>query len=1536
MDKKATVALILLILIMPELAEPAYGMINTKNFEQPTVLNFNFFSHIISKVANILGKFMSGILRFISFFSGIKNSVSATEYDYLHPYIFEGVHYVFSYPYVVKYYNSSTVQQYWNQANISSNVPVLQLNNAQEWTQGLVFWNESYTSGKNVTITFTGVYSSGVLPVADGFEAYLFLKPTMWSVSPYWNESERFPTLISNNATIYPSVQNKTAQGELALPQSLTRYIIVQWDPWWQIGTGKAGLGGQWNIRIVYNQNNNYNSLIYFAYSTEGEGNFTPNPGNYILFSVTYVPSNNTIIGIAKDLNTSQEAILIFQMPYYFFFSNPSSGNYVFGIGASTGGSNVANWGIVYTNIPALKPLFLRSPIKVYNVTFTQTGLPSGTSWSVTVTGETFYGLYINKTLTSTASTITFALPNGTYYYRIGNVSGYKAYQTTGEIKVSGENSGVNIYFVSLNWKTLEQNLAYSNGYIFYANSTFDKVEVIDATTGKVVKVFRTGIYPVTVASYYTLAMEYGGVFNEYRDIVVVANEGSNNVTFINSSSLQIIGGISVGEEPLGIALGNGVIAVSNYGSKSISIIAIFESPSFVPFIVNETPLSDSPTGVVFNPTTNELFVSLYNTHKIAMYKVSLSSFSVSLIEYLQTQANPMGLAIDPNGWLYVAQEGTSYVGIFVPMNVTGVPPPYQPPCSLCYPAWPTYTVKVGNHPVNVIAITTPSDSNSQEVSVVVSYLNSSNVSFIPVSLIENNIQNQQLYFNITYPGVVSGIAPGNSSWYYVAGGIISSTPVYPIFFNYSGGQVAYSINDLVFEAPATIPLPPGIYNLSYSLEIGYTSPKLLTCGGVYYRNTSNTSEELAVYSHGTVIINSTEILTNWMNSGYFNVTPISVPIGDIISLLFPPTFFTSLFYYFLGKSPALLTAYYATVYVLYPVNGENFFTFYGYLHYFFNITVPSGYLPFMTVIISMPIASIMSAIFGTKFSEFPLGEYLSFLGVRNIITDSNGTLNLAITISVPQNGILSLEEALINSLPNIADTILTFRKNISIISYNSIIDLITLILKNMIDMINVVKSLGDITATVITASLKSIGKLSGYTLFDLVTMENYIEIALNKTIQLLNPQIPTQIKIVLDIISIVFSAVSLPDDPVAAAKSLAASTLDLINNIIKLTSKSLYQKIAPFINGVKAGLKLIDPNGSIIVPSFYVNNTLALGYNASNGNMIFQSRYGVLEQLGNTYYVAYIYPQYSHWITVKLINIGGNSPAPYVLTLETNSSYLSFTGMVPGNSSLSIPVLVNSSGLIKSITYLSPKLTVKQEANSYLFTVNSYLSNGEPYNATSAILIIGNKDFYMTKVNATTFQISIPYSQVTSNVIMAYIPSSQYPGGYASAYLPMYKVIFVENGLPNGTLWNVRLNNITEFSYSNEIVFYELNGNYSFSIGTVNGYVVHPSNGTILVNETNVIVNLTFINKNVTTTTSTTTSSSSTTTTQTSTTTSSVSTTVRQTTTTSTVNTTTNSVPITPTTAKTSTSQPNYIIYIAIVIIVIIAVVVYLVTRRR
>lgn len=62
-------------------------------------------------------------------------------------------------------------------------------------------------------------------------------------------------------------------------------------------------------------------------------------------------------------------------------------------------------------------------------VTFTESGLPSGTSWSVTFAGNTEAG---------TGTSISFNESNGTYPYTIGTLPGYNATPASGSVTVQG------------------------------------------------------------------------------------------------------------------------------------------------------------------------------------------------------------------------------------------------------------------------------------------------------------------------------------------------------------------------------------------------------------------------------------------------------------------------------------------------------------------------------------------------------------------------------------------------------------------------------------------------------------------------------------------------------------------------------------------------------------------------------------------------------------------------------------------------------------------------------------------------------------------------------------------------------------------------------------------------------------------------------------------------------------------------------------------------------------------------------------------
>ena len=81
----------------------------------------------------------------------------------------------------------------------------------------------------------------------------------------------------------------------------------------------------------------------------------------------------------------------------------------------------------------------------MFGVTFTETGLPSGTSWNVTLSGVL---------LTSTVPTISFSEPNGTYAFTVASISVDKIFPSTGNVTVNGEIAFQAITFAPANQST--------------------------------------------------------------------------------------------------------------------------------------------------------------------------------------------------------------------------------------------------------------------------------------------------------------------------------------------------------------------------------------------------------------------------------------------------------------------------------------------------------------------------------------------------------------------------------------------------------------------------------------------------------------------------------------------------------------------------------------------------------------------------------------------------------------------------------------------------------------------------------------------------------------------------------------------------------------------------------------------------------------------------------------------------------------------------------------------------------------------------
>ena len=97
----------------------------------------------------------------------------------------------------------------------------------------------------------------------------------------------------------------------------------------------------------------------------------------------------------------------------------------------------------------------------LYEINFNETGLPSGTSWSVTFNGTT---------QSSSTNTIIFTEPNGTYSYTVGIYNGYSASPYSGTVIINGAAQNVAITFTRVTYSVTFTESGLPSGTVWYIN----------------------------------------------------------------------------------------------------------------------------------------------------------------------------------------------------------------------------------------------------------------------------------------------------------------------------------------------------------------------------------------------------------------------------------------------------------------------------------------------------------------------------------------------------------------------------------------------------------------------------------------------------------------------------------------------------------------------------------------------------------------------------------------------------------------------------------------------------------------------------------------------------------------------------------------------------------------------------------------------------------------------------------------------------------------------------------------------------------
>ena len=150
---------------------------------------------------------------------------------------------------------------------------------------------------------------------------------------------------------------------------------------------------------------------------------FTPTKAEYtVAFTETRLVSGTSW---SVDLNGSRQSSTSSKIS----FREPN-GTYSFSVGAIPGDSASPSAGnAVVTGAVVTRAITFTPTKAVYAVTFTESGLTSGTSWSVDLNGSQ---------QSSTSSTIVYSEPNGTYTFTVGAAPGYSFSPSSGNAVVTG------------------------------------------------------------------------------------------------------------------------------------------------------------------------------------------------------------------------------------------------------------------------------------------------------------------------------------------------------------------------------------------------------------------------------------------------------------------------------------------------------------------------------------------------------------------------------------------------------------------------------------------------------------------------------------------------------------------------------------------------------------------------------------------------------------------------------------------------------------------------------------------------------------------------------------------------------------------------------------------------------------------------------------------------------------------------------------------------------------------------------------------
>ena len=197
---------------------------------------------------------------------------------------------------------------------------------------------------------------------------------------------------------------------------------------------------------------------------------------------------------------------------------------------------------------------------------FNESGLPSGTSWSVAISGHTY---------STINSSIVIYLPYGTYNYSVSNSLGYFTEASTGTLNLIANGQVINTTF--LGKFTVSSYLNLENGKLLGSASML-------STSQSVLPVY--------------------GVYDSYSNLFLVVGYSSSSIYMISPVNYTVMGEVAIPGSPISVAAdnANGIFYVAN------SSALLKYSPSGT--ILDSVALPSSPESIAVYPTNGQVLVA--------------------------------------------------------------------------------------------------------------------------------------------------------------------------------------------------------------------------------------------------------------------------------------------------------------------------------------------------------------------------------------------------------------------------------------------------------------------------------------------------------------------------------------------------------------------------------------------------------------------------------------------------------------------------------------------------------------------------------------------------------------------------------------------------------------------------------------------------------------------------------------------------------------------------------------------------------------